>query len=70
MTHFGLIIFDECHNAKGNHQYNRLLSLYMDEKIESDSSCKGVPQVRTSAVTSRAGISHKTMFVGVVPFHY
>jgi len=44
MKKFSLIVFDECHNARGGDAYNRLLNQYMDEKFLYNSEAD-LPQV-------------------------
>ena len=45
MKIFSMIVLDECHNAKGNNPYNRLLSEYMDEVFQNDGRRTQMPQV-------------------------
>ncbi|XP_067939939.1 ATP-dependent RNA helicase DHX58-like [Watersipora subatra] len=54
MRDFTLIIFDECHNARGNDPYNKLLEEYMKERAENPDGASKLPQL--VGMTATVGI--------------
>ncbi|KAM9263000.1 antiviral innate immune response receptor RIG-I isoform 2-T2 [Morus bassanus] len=51
---FTLMIFDECHNAMGNHPYNVLMTTYLEEKF--DSPANQLPQI--VGLTASVGVGN------------
>lgn len=53
LSQFTLFVFDECHHAKEGHPCQRVMDLYLDEKLEQGNHAR-LPQVGSVAIDLRS----------------